>query len=458
MEDTHFLSRLRRVSHAEEALALSLYRDPELVRALLGGVPLPEEADRVAIALGDNERGPFVLVTRSGRFVTCLGEGMSIGGLPLITKQKLDSACTRLEELRQRLEAARRLVGPDGVLKLVGRIFSAGQELSREEFLGISAWQPMLAPYFLEQLVETSRNLEQSRPALLKLNPSKPENQERLRTYWNLLWSLGHLAVLAGMGGNQPWMDGAFAGREEQRALFSLPALRHGVTTLALRGSWAIGRLGKVALPLYKRLYAEAHDRLTGFHGAMGLLMLGLGHARLEAEVRKNLASGRAAQPEEPSLQQSGASVMLSILDEREGWLESHRQLGRGMCVRVGRRLPPGSPYRFERPEEVPDELAFPVAANGVGSFISDDPRDTSCMLSLIPWVARAKPEELFLPTDYLRAIHEPWEPGATLALLSPWAPYSRRKPVRVEQRPGRNELCSCGSGKKYKRCCGAAN
>ena len=29
------------------------------------------------------------------------------------------------------------------------------------------------------------------------------------------------------------------------------------------------------------------------------------------------------------------------------------------------------------------------------------------------------------------------------------------RKPIRRDATPGRNELCSCGSGKKYKKCCG---
>mgnify|MGYP004491736253 FL=1 len=29
------------------------------------------------------------------------------------------------------------------------------------------------------------------------------------------------------------------------------------------------------------------------------------------------------------------------------------------------------------------------------------------------------------------------------------------RKPIRKEKKPGRNDLCSCGSGKKYKNCCG---
>jgi uncharacterized protein YecA (UPF0149 family) len=27
--------------------------------------------------------------------------------------------------------------------------------------------------------------------------------------------------------------------------------------------------------------------------------------------------------------------------------------------------------------------------------------------------------------------------------------------PIKVETKPGRNELCPCGSGLKYKKCCG---
>jgi hypothetical protein len=34
---------------------------------------------------------------------------------------------------------------------------------------------------------------------------------------------------------------------------------------------------------------------------------------------------------------------------------------------------------------------------------------------------------------------------------------YKRSRTVHVEKRPGRNEPCPCGSGKKYKKCCGKA-
>ena len=32
---------------------------------------------------------------------------------------------------------------------------------------------------------------------------------------------------------------------------------------------------------------------------------------------------------------------------------------------------------------------------------------------------------------------------------------YRESKIVRVEKKVGRNEPCTCGSGKKYKKCCG---
>lgn len=31
-------------------------------------------------------------------------------------------------------------------------------------------------------------------------------------------------------------------------------------------------------------------------------------------------------------------------------------------------------------------------------------------------------------------------------------------KPVKVTPKPGRNDPCSCGSGKKYKKCCGGGS
>lgn len=33
--------------------------------------------------------------------------------------------------------------------------------------------------------------------------------------------------------------------------------------------------------------------------------------------------------------------------------------------------------------------------------------------------------------------------------------PNGKKRPKQVIKKPGRNDLCICGSGKKYKKCCG---
>jgi hypothetical protein len=61
----HFLTRLDRLASAEVELALRLYREPTLLRAILGAVALPESAERVAIALSEAAVGPYLVVTRT---------------------------------------------------------------------------------------------------------------------------------------------------------------------------------------------------------------------------------------------------------------------------------------------------------------------------------------------------------------------------------------------------------
>ena len=106
---------------------------------------MPDSAARVALSLGDGASGPFVVVARDGHFVTCLAAGMSPGEHPVVPRGQLDAVVRRVSEVRYRFDAARKLAGPRGnVLALVGRIFSAGPWLSREEFSAIAAFQPLL--------------------------------------------------------------------------------------------------------------------------------------------------------------------------------------------------------------------------------------------------------------------------------------------------------------------------
>lgn len=77
--DAHLLTRLERIRGPALDLALGLYRDTPLLKWTLGRLPLPDGADVVALPLLPGEAPPYALVSRSGKFITCLGAGMTPG-------------------------------------------------------------------------------------------------------------------------------------------------------------------------------------------------------------------------------------------------------------------------------------------------------------------------------------------------------------------------------------------
>ena len=108
----HFLTRLDRLPGCEVDLALELYRDPDLLRAVLDAATLPERVERVAISIDDPVLGPFLIVTRTGQFVTCLGRGMRSGDLPVVTRGDLDAISRKITRLREKMALAEKLDAP----------------------------------------------------------------------------------------------------------------------------------------------------------------------------------------------------------------------------------------------------------------------------------------------------------------------------------------------------------
>lgn len=72
--------------------------------------------------------------------------------------------------------------------------------------------------------------------------------------------------------------------------------------------------------------------------------------------------------------------------------------------------------------------------------------------------VSELSPEHFYLPRAAQDELRQPWKPDYTWKILDPMtrAAVSQQPARREEPKPGRNTLCSCGSGKKHKRCCGA--
>jgi hypothetical protein len=448
--DVHFLERLERLSTPETELALSLYQDPLLIRALLEQLRLPEGATRVALSLGDQERGPFVVVARDGHFVTCLAEGMSPGDHPVIPRGQLDAIVRRVTEIRYRFDAVRKLAGPRGnVFALLGRIFSAGPWLSREEFSAIAAFQPLLKRDFLRLLWETDALIERTRPLASRSVKRGRLGDDVLRAWWNEVWAVGHLSVLANMDSRD--MITELPAEAPERGLLSWPAVRQGVVGVALRGVWGVAKLGSPVLADYKRWYVQSESSLELVDSALGLLGIGLRHRGAAAEVRKALArenraaaEGRPTAATIPQIQSIVEELTELVFDRPEDCARLHIALGRTHATK-----------KTEDAGELPEDIARLLAANSPATFLSSR-EGLALLFACLPWISRAQPEDLYWPTEYLDAIRNAWHPEHTARVLrDTQLAFPAAEPARVPAAPGRNEPCPCGSGKKYKRCHG---
>jgi hypothetical protein len=462
----HFLSRLDRLALPQVELALHLYRDHDLVRFILGWVKLPDGADRIALSLDHPADGPFLIVTREGRFVTCLGAGMQPGDTPVVTRGQLDAIAAKHHELASRLAACRDLVGEDSMVsKMIRRIYDLGDGVSREDFIAVSAVQPLLGSEFMRLQVDATGDLADVRPQVLAIlrrtERPKPYTHDLLRAYWKTFWLLGHLAVLVGLDGRT--LLGALDA-ERIRAVetfYSRSTFEQTILATAVKGLWSVGKMGKVLLANYKRAYASSTLLLEQVEASLGLAILGLRHASVRAEARKALASipaAIAAMPPESPLRQFADAITTMCdwaFDEPHKPLGFHLSIGAAEAVARTAALPAGASFRFASEKEVPEELAMTLAVNREDEFLND----RTALLYLygfVPWLAKAAPESLYLPRAFLEATRRPWTPERTIDLLRGQREHARALAATPKRELSRSGPCPCGSGKKYKRCCGA--
>jgi len=204
------------------------------------------------------------------------------------------------------------------------------------------------------------------------------------------------------------------------------------VLPLAIPRAWAVGRMGKPLLSGYKRLLRGAKSTLEATASVMGLGALALRHSRLHAEVKQ----GAGRRPGSPAQRRDGGSGTRLLRDgprhhrsaavTPEATLQDQRDFG-SLCLREGHRRTSRRerPLRFERKEDVPEDLAMSMAVNVPSDFMTNSKVNLP-MLIFLTWAARAAPEQLYLPHDFLKAIHGPWEPEKTLRLLRLHRDYYR--------------------------------
>ena len=457
----HFLSRLDRLALPEVELALGFYRDHELVRFMLGELKLPEGAERVALSLDDPRAGPFVIVTREGRFVTCLGRGMKPGHCPIVTRAQVDALSARHE----RLAAARALEAKGGGLKgIFVHLLHAGDAVSREEMAVACAMLPLYEGLITTMVVDVAKTISAGRLSIMAVmrRQGPPSRRERaaMHATWRLLWMMGHLALLSAQT-LRPKLDAILGrNREEAATMFSGALFREWTLCGAARGIWAAARLGKQLLPGYKDAYERAESLLGFAEMHLVLALLGLRHARLRAEAQKALGTVPGFFVGNARFEERARSMVQRVAaayEEPEVLRALHLRRGQEEVVARTRHLGAGSALKPSRPEEVPEAVAMAMAANLEAEFVKDEAMLLH-LYAMLPWLSRAQAEDFYLPRQWLEAVWRPWTPARTRAMLAGLEAQEMmlREAVRAHAPPTRNGPCPCGSGKKYKKCCGA--
>ena len=102
-------------------------------------------------------------------------------------------------------------------------------------------------------------------------------------------------------------------------------------------------------------------------------------------------------------------------------------------------------------------DIARAAFVTDTSSWMTDP--DWLANLSLaVPWLAKCHPAELFLPHAHNQVFDVDYTPERALTLLDSLRPVFNIKRVETVHRGarvGRNDPCPCGSGKKFKKCCG---
>lgn len=456
----HFLERLDRLNTSQVDLALQLYRDPDLLRAIMAAAKVPEALPRIAISLDDPELGPFIIVTRGGDFVTCLGKGMQVSDLRVISRSHLNALSEKIETLRERMALAMKLVGNHRgrpCTRLMRRLLVESDSVGREEWLAVSAWEPFLSPAFIALYLDMAKEILVQQSILSTRQYTKSKAEQALHDHWNLVHAAGHFILLATMGGDREQLQRVFCQSLSSRVVLSWPLISTGTMPLIMKGAWAAGRVGRDLLVQYKKELARELIDLSLLDTVFSLIAVARRTSAVRSEVTKAFRATTGI-IYNPGFHGDAATLgqVVKLLNQASAVLiEADSENLEQNLVDVGRSLLP----------LIKDskQLAEALGPQGLRILPSQFHQDGLCKsdnvfltLQLVAAIARDAPEQFYLPREIARQWRPHWTPESTLRLLDPTRPSAKmlRAPVVRTPTPGPNQPCSCGSGRKYKKCC----
>ena len=455
----HFLRRLDRVSDAHVELALTLYRDELLLREVLSRASVPERAERLAISLEDPVEGPFIVVTREGRFVTCLGTGMRASNLPVVTRERLDLAASTVQRMREELARVRALVasGAEGQAALAfERMQQQGPRFAREDAEVLLRIMPLIEAQCCDALLGLLREAHPRADQLSRFRLDDPrrlstEQQKRLFALGDSVWAIANLVGLVTPQALRRRAPGVPA----EKLLHSVTYLtaQWGTSIHTARSLAFIARAGKTALAMLKGR-APSPILMMRMWRELAFGAIALKSTKLRAEAVKALTTGDPEQVPEGQPLEAMARIVGNQVARiiREPGAEAE-------FFQVSRRF--AEMATEEEGAAVPEDVARSAWLLSPMTMHDSSAARALLVVALgLPSLVQAPAEALYLPSAWARRL----VPERSVDEVAYWLRsyleayrVGRRSETitRAAPKAGRNDPCPCGSGKKSKRCCG---
>jgi len=287
----------------------------------------------------------------------------------------------------------------------------------------------------------------------------RPDDERRLHIWWKNVWTMGHLHVLTMI---DPGDELATVSRET-RANLTRHCTLCGVQTLTLRAMWGLARSAAHFTEDYLSAYRSAPAFAFVLDAMLALVAIASAHPERAERIRRVLSDTDALSPSLAPSAREGVvylqRALRMVFDEPDECVRRHRELGAetlaSMPDNVARNYPDKGAC-FREPSRLPDDIQLIGTLWKPGDYRREGHR-LDHVVTLVPWIVRLEAEQLYPPAWFCEPMIEPWKPEHALRLLrQDLDAFAAPRPVRVQPTPRRNDPCTCGSGKKWKRCCGA--
>ena len=446
--DDHFLSRLERASDEEVNFALSLYYKANFTRDIINLFELSDAEERLAVGLSDRKVPSHAILTRDGSFVTCLAPGMKFDNIPVMTYRRFTQLDREHGHFKKKAGELETQIADKSFFTGKKADSNYGRNMTREEFKKWTLLLPLLVDQVmdrLELLAELGDNFDRNLQAVARKGRVRSKRERTwLRKYWELRWDMGNFTTI--FCSDLPLLNRVSC---ESSGLFEMgrKCLSEKSLAVSLMGLWAVARVGKTLFPLAKKMFIKPGSLLEYVDAFLMLFAIALRHSRYKSEVIKLFKRKMDMPPDVAEICATMSKEFSRCLDDQETY-----EAAAAVCAVKNFEKEYRKRTGVTVTDEIPVDLQILFFARDEKYFLDD------CYLVheatwFIAWAIKRKPEEFFVPEKY-KELFYPYRVEQAREMLMGGRIVTSSGVVKDNKKPGRNDPCHCGSGKKYKKCC----